>query len=102
MFSPSPTLLRVSIILTLALGVQVVRSICAYFMIISYWALPPWHLLLVVASGGIALAAYLLYSCRSHCGVSDAAHVIVHVFSSLGVLLYTAGLVAQRQADSAA
>ncbi len=75
---------------------QVVRSISAYFMIISYWALPLWHLVLVVACSSVALAAYMLYSRgRDHV----VAHVIVHVSASVGILLYTAGLAARRAPD---
>jgi hypothetical protein len=65
-------------------------------MIISYWVLPLPHLVLVVISSSLALAAYLGYSRRHHV----AMHVFVHVASNVGVVSYTAGLAARRHADS--
>jgi hypothetical protein len=77
---------------------QIVRSTAAYFMTISYWALPPQHFLLVVISGSLALAAYVGYSRHHQC--KTLTHVFVHFASNVGVLVYTAGLVARRQAGS--
>jgi hypothetical protein len=76
---------------------QVVRSTAVYFMSISYWVLPLQHLILVVTSCCVALVVYIGFSRHSQCRTQT--HVIVHVASNIGVLFYTAGLVARRQSN---
>jgi hypothetical protein len=66
-------------------------------MCISYRVLPLHYLVLVILSSSVALTVYLCFSRHPQCKVY--AHVIVHVASNVGVLLYTSGVVARRGAD---
>jgi hypothetical protein len=67
-------------------------------MCISYRVLPLPYLALVILSSTLALTVYLRFSRHQQCK-KNYAHVIVHVASNVGVLLYTSGVVARRGDD---